>query len=65
MKIILNCIKNFENEKNIDTENKNELLVILKNCIINKTFNISQNQQLIYLIKNDFNNFLKEKKIYF
>ena len=47
MKIILNCIKNFENEKNIDTENKNELLVILKNCIINKTFNISQNQQLI------------------
>ena len=65
MKIILNCIKNFENEKNIDTENKNELLVILKNCIINKTFNISQNQQLIDLIKNDFNNFLKEKKIYF
>jgi hypothetical protein len=47
MKIILNCIKNFENEKNIDTENKNELLVILKNCIINKTFNISQSQQLI------------------
>ena len=45
MKIILNCIKNFENEKNKDTENKNELLVILKNCIINKTFNISQNQQ--------------------
>jgi hypothetical protein len=65
MKIILNCIKNFENEKNIDTENKNELLVILKNCIINKAFNISQNQQLIDLIKNDFNNFLKEKKIYF
>ena len=65
MKIILNCIKNFENEKNIDTENKNELLVILKNCIINKTFNISQNQQLIDLIKNDFNTFLKEKKIYF
>ena len=65
MKIILNCIKNFENEKNIDTENKNELLVILKNCIINKTFNISQNQQLFDLIKNDFNNFLKEKKIYF
>ena len=65
MKIILNCIKNFENEKNIDTENKNELLVILENCIINKTFNISQNQQLIDLIKNDFNNFLKEKKIYF
>ena len=65
MKIILNCIKNFENEKNIDTENKNELLIILKNCIINKTFNISQNQQLIDLIKNDFNNFLKEKKIYF
>ena len=65
MKIILNCIKNFENEKNKDTENKNELLVILKNCIINKTFNISQNQQLIDLIKNDFNNFLKEKKIYF
>ena len=65
MKIILNCIKNFENEKNIDTENKNELLVILKNCIINKTFNISQNQQLIDLIKNDFNIFLKEKKIYF
>ena len=65
MKIILNCIKNFENEKNIDTENKNELLVFLKNCIINKTFNISQNQQLIDLIKNDFNNFLKEKKIYF
>ena len=65
MKIILNCIKNFENKKNIDTENKNELLVILKNCIINKTFNISQNQQLIDLIKNDFNNFLKEKKIYF
>ena len=65
MKIILNCIKNFENEKNIDTENKNELLVILKNCIINKTFNISQNQQLIDLIKNDFNNFLKEKNIYF
>ena len=47
MKIILNCIKNFENEKNIDTENKNELLVFLKNCIINKTFNISQKQQLI------------------
>ena len=65
MKIILNCIKNFENEKNIEKKNKNELLVILKNCIINKTFNISQNQQLIDLIKNDFNNFLKEKKIYF
>ena len=29
MKIILNCIKNFENEKNIDTENK-KLLIFLK-----------------------------------
>ena len=65
MKIFINIIKNIENNTNIeDNANSNkDLLNILKSCVINKNYNISENQQLIELIKNNFNNFLLEKKI--
>ena len=65
MKIFINIIKNIENNTNIeDNANSNkDLLNILKSCIINKNYNISENQQLIELIKNNFKNFLLEKKI--
>ena len=65
MKIFINIIKNIENNTNIeDNANSNkDLLNILKSCIINKNYNISENQQLIELIKNNFKYFLLEKKI--
>ena len=65
MKIFINIIKNIENNTNIeDNANSNkDLLNILKSCIINNNYNISENQQLIELIKNNFKNFLLEKKI--
>ena len=65
MKIFINIIKNIENNTNIeDNANSNkDLLNILKSCVINKNYNISENQQLIELIKNNFKNFLLEKKI--
>ena len=65
MKILINIIKNLENNTNIEdnADNNKDLLNILKNCIDNKNYNISENQQLIELIKNNFKNFLFEKKI--
>ena len=61
MKIIYNNIKNLENNEVYNTP----LLDALKNCIKNKNFNISQNQQIMELIKEDFKKFLLEKKIRF
>ena len=61
MKIIYNNIKNLENNEVYNTP----LLDALKNCIKNKNFNISQNQQIMELIKEDFKKFLLEKKIKF
>ena len=61
MKIIYNNIKNLENNEVYNTP----LLYALNNCIKGKNFNISQNQQIKELIKEDFKNFLLEKKIKF
>ena len=61
MKIIYNNIKYLENNEVYNTP----LLDALKNCIKNKNFNISQNQQIMELIKEDFKKFLLEKKIKF
>ena len=58
MKIIYNNIKNLENNEVYNTP----LLYALNNCIKGKNFNISQNQQIKELIKEDFKNFLLEKK---
>ena len=59
MKIIYNNIKNLENNKMDNTP----FLDALKNYLNDENFNISQNQQTIDLIKEDFKNFLLEKKI--
>ena len=63
MKLLINNIKNIENNKNEISNNNKDLFDLLKNNIINKNFNISENQQLIELIKNNFKNYLFEKKI--
>jgi hypothetical protein len=63
MKILINNIKNMENNETDISDNNNNLSAILKNCIINTDFNISENQKLIQIIKEDFKNFLLEKKI--
>lgn len=61
MKIIYNNIKNLENNEVYNTP----LLEALKNCIKDKNFIISQSQQIMELIKEDFKKFLLEKKIKF
>ena len=63
MKLLINNIKNIENNKNEISNNNKCLFDLLKNNIINKNFNISENQQLIELIKDNFKNYLLEKKI--
>ena len=63
MKLLINNIKNIENNKNEISNNNKDLFDLLKNNIINKNFNISENQQLIELMKDDFKNYLFEKKI--
>ena len=63
MKLLINNIKNIENNKNEISNNNKDLFDLLKNNIINKNFNISENQQLIELIKDNFKNYLLEKKI--
>ena len=63
MKLLINNIKNIENNKNEISNNNKDLFDLLKNNIINKNFNISENQQLIELIKDNFKNYLFEKKI--
>ena len=47
MKLLINNIKNIENNKNEISNNNKDLFDLLKNNIINKNFNISENQQLI------------------
>ena len=61
MKIIYNNIKNLDNNEVYNTL----LLDALKNCIKEKNFNISENKQIMELIKEDFKKFLLEKKIKF
>ena len=63
MKLLINNIKNIENNKNEISNNNKDLFELIKNNIINKNFNISENQQLIELIKDNFKNYLFEKKI--
>ena len=63
MKLLINNIKNIENNKNEISNDNKDLFDLLKNNIINKNFNISENQQLIELIKDNFKNYLFEKKI--
>ena len=63
IKLLINNIKNIENNKNEISNNNKDLFSILKNNIINKNFNISENQQLIELIKHNFKNYLLDKKI--
>ena len=63
MKLLINNIKNIENNKNEISNNNKDLFDLLKNNIINKNFNISENQQLIELIKDNFKNYLFKKKI--
>jgi len=63
MKLLINNIKNIENNKNEISNNNKDLFDLLKNNIINKNFNISENQQLIELIKDNFKTYLFEKKI--
>ena len=58
MKLLINNIKNIENNKNEISNNNKDLFDLLKNNIINKNFNISENQQLIELIKDNFKNYL-------
>ena len=68
MKIIINKIKIFDNEHEPldDKSEKNIVLFnMLKNCVINNDCNISQNKDLIEIVKKDFKNYLSEKKIYF
>ena len=60
MKILLLNIQNLENN-NLDKSSN--LMNALKDYIKNENINISQNKQLIELIKEDFKNFLIEKKI--
>ena len=62
MKIFLNSIKNLENNTIDKAENNSTLLNTLKNFINSEDFNINKNQQIIELIKDDFKNFLLEKK---
>ena len=63
MKLLINNIKNIENNKNEISNNNKDLFELIKNNIINKNFNISENQQLIELIKDNFKYYLFEKKI--
>ena len=63
MKLIINNIKNIENIKSEISDNYKDLFDMLKNCIINKSFNISEDQQIIQLIKSNFKKFLQYKKI--
>ena len=60
MKILLLNIQNLENN-NLDKSSN--LMNALKDHIKIENINISQNKQLIELIKEDFKNFLIEKKI--
>ena len=75
MKIILNNIKKIEKDKinsdkgNIinDNNNNNEnirLFNFLKDCVTNNIKDITQNENYIKVIKEDFNNYLNEKVIH-
>ena len=63
MKIIINKIKIFDNETLDDKSEKN--IVLFNMFVINNDCNISQNKDLIEIVKKDFKNYLSEKKIYF
>jgi hypothetical protein len=74
MKIILNNIKNIEKDKinsdknNIINDNNSineknlRLFNFLKDCVKNNIFDITQNEDYIKIIKEDFTNYLIEKK---
>ena len=77
MKIILNNIKKIEKDKinsdkgNIINDNNNNnnnenirLFNFLKDCVTNNIKDITQNENYIKVIKEDFNNYLKEKVIH-
>ena len=77
MKIILNNIKKIEKDKinsdkgNIINDNNNNnnnenirLFNFLKDCVTNNIKDITQNENYIKVIKEDFNNYLNEKVIH-
>ena len=79
MKIILNNIKKIEkdkinsdkgniiNDNNNNNNNNNEnirLFNFLKDCVTNNIKDITQNENYIKVIKEDFNNYLNEKVIH-
>ena len=62
MKIIINYIKNIEqNEKDAKFEINSQLFLLLKNLVNNNISNISQNENYSKIIKEDFSNFLRKK----
>ena len=67
MKIIINIIKhlkqNDNNDNNIVVDKNTEIYKLLNECITNNIFNISQNEQFIGILKDDFMNFLLQKNI--
>ena len=77
MKIILNNIKKIEKDKinsdkgniindnnNNNNENNIRLFNFLKDCVTNNIKDITQNENYIKVIKEDFNNYLNEKVIH-
>ena len=74
MKIIMNTIKKINSENNItnDIENNNNncnennsrLFNLLKDCVENNIIDITQNENIIKTIKEDFNNYLAEKEMH-
>ena len=73
MKIILNNIKKIEKDKinsdrnniiNDNNENNSRLFNYLKDWITNNVIDITENEEYIKIIKEDFNDYLNEKNIH-
>ena len=63
MKMIINNIRGFEQNKNIDNNKESKLFNLLNYCILNNIINISLNDDFKKIIIDGFINYLLEKKI--
>jgi len=74
MKIIMNTIKKINNENNITNDNNynnnncngnnSRVFNLLKDCVENNIIDITQNENIIKTIKEDFNIYLAEKEMH-
>lgn len=65
MKMIINYIRNMEqnNNNNDANVNKSDLFKLFDECIVNNISNISQKENHIKILKEDFLNYLLEKQL--